>query len=175
MNNWYMLTLVGEDHQGIVAKVTTALFQKGLSLGETSMIRLGGNFTIMMMVNATDDVSSEDIDAVLAPVVDSLDLCMHLDPIEGRLHQHVVPNITVRVNGADKAGIVSSVTTALSEAGFNILDLTSDVAGRDDEPVYIMMIEGYSDKSYEELQEAVDKVGMPGIDVTVSPVEMMVG
>ncbi|NNJ90264.1 MAG: hypothetical protein HKP55_01200 [Gammaproteobacteria bacterium] len=100
---------------------------------------------------------------------------MHLDPIEGHLHKHVVPNITVRVNGADQAGIVSSVTNALSETGFNILDLTSDVAGHDDNPVYIMMIEGYSDKSYEELQQAVDKAVMPDVDVTVSPVEMMVG
>ena len=168
-----MLTLVGEDHPGIVAKVTTALFEQGLSLGETSMIRLGGNFTIMMMVNSP--VDAESIDQTLEPIIESLDLCMHLDPIEGHLHQHVVPNITVRVNGADQAGIVSSVTTALSDAGFNILDLTSDVAGSGDQPVYIMMIEGYSDKSYEELQQAVDKVIMPGVDVTVSPVEMMVG
>jgi glycine cleavage system transcriptional repressor len=168
-----MLTLVGEDHPGIVARITTALYERGLSLGEASMIRLGGNFTIMMMVNSP--VDAESIDQTLEPLIDSLDLCMHLDPIEGHLHQHVVPNITVRVNGADQAGIVASVTTALSQAGFNILDLTSDVVGTDKEPLYIMMIEGYSDKSYEELQQAVDKVTMPGVDVTVSPVEMMVG
>ena len=173
MNNWYMLTLVGEDHPGIVAKVTTALFERGLSLGEASMIRLGGNFTIMMMVNSP--VDAESIDQALEPLIESMDLCMHLDPIEGHLHQHVVPNITVRVNGADQAGIVASVTTALLEAGFNILDLASDVAGNNDNPVYIMMIEGYSEKSYEELQAAVDKVTLPGVDVTISPVEMMVG
>lgn len=173
MNNWYMLTLVGEDHPGIVAKITSALFERGLSLGEASMIRLGGNFTIMMMINSP--VDAESIDQALEPLIESMDLCMHLDPIEGHLHQHVVPNITVRVNGADQAGIVASVTTALSEAGFNILDLASDVAGNNDNPVYIMMIEGYSEKSYEELQAAVDKITMPGVDVTVSPVEMMVG
>jgi len=173
VNNWYMLTLVGEDHPGIVAKVTTALFERGLSLGEASMIRLGGNFTIMMMVNSP--VDAESIDQALEPLIESMDLCMHLDPIEGHLHQHVVPNITVRVNGADQAGIVASVTTALLEAGFNILDLASDVAGNNDNPVYIMMIEGYSEKSYEELQAAVDKVTLPGVDVTISPVEMMVG
>jgi glycine cleavage system transcriptional repressor len=174
MNNWYMLTLVGEDHPGIVAKITNALFQRGLSLGEASMIRLGGNFTIMMMVNSP--VDAESIDQALEPIIESLDLCMHLDPIEGHLHQHVVPNITVRVNGADQAGIVANVTGALAEAGFNILDLASDVAGNDDEPLYIMMIEGFSDQSYEDLQAIVDKVvTMPGVDVTVSPVEMMVG
>ena len=173
MNNWYMLTLVGEDSPGIVAKVTNSLFEKGISLGETSMIRLGGNFTIMMMINTSLD--SESIDAAIGSIIDSLDLCMHLDPIEGHLHQHVVPNITVRVNGADKAGIVANVTGALAEAGFNILDLTSDVAGSSDDPVYIMMIEGISEKSYEDLQAAVDKAVMEDVDVTVSPVEMMVG
>jgi len=173
MNNWYMLTLVGEDRPGIVAKLTTALFEKGISLGEASMIRLGGNFTIMLMINSPLD--AESIDQAIGSLIDSLDLCMHLDPIEGHLHQHVVPNMTVRVNGADQAGIVASVTRALSEAGFNILDLTSDVAGYNDQPVYIMMIEGYSDQSVEELQAAVDKIAMPGIDVTISPVDVLVG
>ena len=167
-----MLTLVGEDRPGIVAKITTALFEQGINLGETSMIRLGGNFTIMMMISSEKD--SEAIDQSIGTIVDSMDLCMHLDPIEGHLHQHIVPNITVRVSGADKAGIVSSVTTALFENGFNILDLTSDVAGSNDKPVYIMMIEGYSDKSWEELQQVINEAVMEGVDVSVSPVEMMI-
>ncbi len=168
-----MLTLVGEDEPGIVAKVTNALYQKGLSLGEASMIRLGGNFTIMLMVNSP--VDAEEIDSMIGPVVDALDLCMHLDPIEGHLHQHVVPNVTVRVNGADQAGIVARVTTVLADAGFNILDLASDVAGSQDNPVYIMMIEGYSDKPVEQLQAAVDAIDLQGVDVSISPVEMLVG
>ncbi len=173
MKNWYMLTLVGEDGPGIVAKLTTALFEQGINLGETSMIRLGGNFTIMMMISS--DMDSEAIDQAIGSLIDSMDLCMHLDPIEGHLHQHIVPNMTVRVSGADKAGIVSSVTTALFENGFNILDLTSDVAGSNDKPVYIMMIEGYSDKSWEDLQKAVDESVTEGVDVSVSPIEMMIG
>jgi len=48
--HWYMLTLVGRDRPGIVARVTRALYAGGCHLGETSMMRLGGNFTIMMMV-----------------------------------------------------------------------------------------------------------------------------
>jgi glycine cleavage system transcriptional repressor len=173
MKNWYMLTLVGEDRPGIVAQLTTALFERGINLGETSMIRLGGNFTIMMMISS--DMDSEAIDQAIGSLIDSMDLCMHLDPIEGHLHQHIVPNMNVRVSGADKAGIVSSVTTALFENGFNILDLTSDVAGSNDKPVYIMMIEGYSDKSWEELQKAVDESVTEGVDVSVSPIEMMIG
>ncbi|HIJ33407.1 MAG TPA: amino acid-binding ACT, partial [Gammaproteobacteria bacterium] len=50
MKKWYMMSLVGKDQSGIVAQVSAALFEAGGALGETSMMRLGCNFTIMMMV-----------------------------------------------------------------------------------------------------------------------------
>ena len=50
-DTWRMLTLIGRDTPGIVADVTSALADSGVSLGETSMLRLGGNFTVMMMVS----------------------------------------------------------------------------------------------------------------------------
>jgi hypothetical protein len=37
-----------------------ALFELGLNLGETSMLRLGGNFTIMMMVSGAVDEAVAD-------------------------------------------------------------------------------------------------------------------
>jgi len=43
MNDWQMLTLVGRDQEGIVAAVTEQLSKNGCQLGETSMMRLGGN------------------------------------------------------------------------------------------------------------------------------------
>jgi len=79
MSNWYMLTLIGKDQPGIVAKLTDALFEAGCNLGETSMIRLGDNFTVMMMV---DGRQGEDaLRAVLQPVVEALRLTLHIDSI----------------------------------------------------------------------------------------------
>ncbi|WP_455205874.1 ACT domain-containing protein, partial [Kaarinaea lacus] len=57
--SWYMLTLVGKDQPGIVAKISSALFQAGCNFGEASMMRLGGNFSIMLMVQT--DVSAEQL------------------------------------------------------------------------------------------------------------------
>ena len=168
MKDWKMLTLVGEDRPGIVAQVTDALFRSGWTLGEASMLRLGGNFTIMMMVAGEGDVA-----AALRPVIDELDLHLHLDPIQGELHQHRIPNIQVRVNGADRTGIVSQVTGALAGAGFNILELESDVAGSPDQPVYIMNIQGITDTSLEQVQQALD--ALTGVDVRVSPIETLIG
>jgi glycine cleavage system transcriptional repressor len=174
MSHWYMLTLVGEDRPGIVARVTTALFDGGCNLGEAAMARLGGNFTIMLMVQFEGE--ERDLTDLLETVVDSLGLRMHLDLIEGHLHQHLLPDVCVRVFGADRSGIVAQVTGALAEAGLNILDLESDVGGTKEKPVYIMTIEGQANEGINALRSALEVVAdEENIDVEISPIDTMIG
>jgi len=168
-----MLTLVGVDKPGIVARVTRAIFAVGGSLGEASMIRLGGNFTIMMMVSAKGHEA--DLERAVSPVADDLGLRFHIDPVEGGLHRHMVPNVQVRVTGADRSGIVAQVTGALADAGFNILELESDVAGDEGRPVYIMSIQGYSERTIESLRASVTGLAQEGIAVDISAVETLIG
>jgi glycine cleavage system transcriptional repressor len=170
MNKWKMVTLVGEDRPGIVAQVTDRLYQHDCSLGEASMMRLGGNFTIMMMV-----AGEADLETVLSPVAEALGLRLHVDPISGGLHRHLEPNVQVRVMGSDQPGIVARVTGVLAEAGFNILELESDVAGSEEEPVYIMHIQGHSDATVESLQQAMAGLGEQGMNVSISSIETLFG
>ena len=153
-DNWYMLTLIGEDKPGIVAAITKALFDLGFNLGETSMLRLGGNFTIMMMVSGSHEEAY--LHDQLRPVIEAQGMRLHIDPIQAHLHEHLLPNIQVTVSGADRAGIVAQVTGALAEAGFNILDLESDVAGTAAKPVYIMQIAGVADVAVDVNVNAID-------------------
>jgi glycine cleavage system transcriptional repressor len=171
--HWNMLTLIGEDKPGIVAAITQALFEQGLNLGETSMLRLGGNFTVMMMVNGGDD--EQVLRERLKPVIEGQGMCLHIDPIEARLHQHLLPNVQVTVSGADRAGIVAQVTAALAESGFNILDLESDVAGTADQPVYIMQISGVVDVPVEAVDAAMAPVRSQGVDINVTAIETYIG
>jgi glycine cleavage system transcriptional repressor len=168
-----MLTLVGADRPGIVSRVTRALYQLGCHLGEASMIRLGGNFTIMLMVSGGR--AEAEVLAALAPVAEELDLRVHLDPLGGGLHQHLLPNYQVRVFGADRAGIVADVTEILAAQGFNILELESDVAGDRERPVYIMNIQGYCDQTLESLADALAPLAERGVSVDVSPVDVLIG
>ncbi|GAB4289845.1 MAG: amino acid-binding protein [Thiohalomonadaceae bacterium] len=173
MNHWYMLTLVGKDRPGIVAKVTAALYDGGCNLGEASMMRLGGNFTIMLMVDF--ERSSKALTDLIGPVAESLDLHLHLDRIEGRLHQHVEPDVRITVYGADRAGIVARVTGALAEAGLNITDLESMVGGSEDKPIYVMQIEGIATEGIESLQAAVDVIRKDGVEAHLEPIDTMIG
>lgn len=173
-NHWYMLTLIGADRPGIVAAITKTLFDLGLNLGETSMLRLGGNFTIMMMVNG-DDRGEDQLREALRPVIEAQGMCLHVDPIEARLHEHLLPNIQVTVSGADRTGIVAQVTAALAENGFNILDLESDVAGTAERPVYIMQIAGVADVPVESIDHSMNALREQGVDINVTAIETYIG
>jgi glycine cleavage system transcriptional repressor len=171
--NWYMLSLTGEDRPGIVARVTTALFEAGCHLGETAMMRLGGNFSMMLMLSSDHDAAH--LQTALSETVSDLGLHAHIDRIEGRLHQHKIPDVRITVYGADRAGIVSRVTSALAESGLNILDLESDVAGTEEKPIYIMVIEGVAEQGLEALEETQRVLEQEAIEVTVSPVQTLIG
>ena len=173
MNNWFMLTLVGNDRPGIVAHISAALYDAGCNLGEASMMRLGGNFTIMLMVKY--EGKAKALGAVIEPVADSMGLHYHVDHIKAHLHQHLLPDVRITVYGADRSGIVAKVSGALTEAGLHILDLESDVAGSEDKPIYIMHIEGHASEGIEALRSALEIVATEGVEVSLSPIETMMG
>ena len=111
----------------------------------------------------------------IKPVADSLDLRVHIDAIDAELHHHLLPDVSISVYGADRAGIVAQVTTALSEAGLNILDLESDVAGTEQAPLYIMTIEGQATEGIASLQAALDIMAAEGIETRLTPVQTLIG
>jgi glycine cleavage system transcriptional repressor len=173
-NKWYMVTLVGKDQISIVSHVTAALYDGGGNLGETSMMRLGGNFTIMMMVEFSGSI--KNLHDVLNTVTDSMELHLHIDHIDAKLHEHRIPDVRISVYGADRAGIVSKVTSVLAEAGLNILDLESDVAGSEDKPLYIMHIEGEASEGVKALQSALQIIkDEDGVDAELVEIDTMIG
>ena len=173
MTHWYILSIVGKDRPGIVSHVTQALYDGGCDLGETSMIRLGDSFTIMMMVRHDGNVRS--LEKMLSTVADSMGLHVHVDNMDGQLHRHVEPDVHITVHGADRPGIVAHVTAALVEAGLNIISLDSDVGGSDEKPIYIMRIDGVAGESIAALKSALEIVAKEGIEAHLVPIDTMIG
>ena len=173
MNNWKMLTLVGKDQPGIVAKITSALYDVGAQLGEASMMRLGGNFTIMLMVNSQKTI--EELNQAIQQVADSMHLSASFQEIEAHLHQHEISDSRITIYGADRPGIVAQATTHLLDAGYNIMDLESDVAGTEDEPIYIIHIEGIAAQGQEALEKAIAQIREDGVNVDMTPIDIMIG
>ncbi len=174
MKKWFMLILVGKDQPRIVAQITRALYEGECNLGEASMVRLGGNFTVMLMVQFAGD--EQALDHLIGPICKSFNLRHHVDAIEGELRNHVEPDVRITVYGADRAGIVAEATGALAEKGFNILNLESDVGGTAENPIYIMTIEGVAEQGIEILEKALQKLAQDqGFETQLEPIDTLIG
>ncbi len=159
MQRWYMLSLVGKDRPGLVAQVSAALCKAGCNLGDSSMARLGANFTIMVMVQW--DGSAEQLETLVQPISQSLSLTPHIDQLAGGMEHHVEPDVRISVYASDRLGIVEDVTTALAEAGLNILHLDSntDQGGEGSEnKTYYLHIEGTVSGGLDLLYAALDRL-----------------
>lgn len=159
---WYMMTLVGKDRPGVVAHVTAALYEGGANLGESSMTCLGGNLSIMMMVQFSGNTHA--MHDLVGGVAESLDLQLHIDPIEAHLRAYRNPDVRISVAGSDRTGIVAKVTGVLAETGLDIYKLESSMAGTEAEPVYIMTIEGHAVQGIPTLESALDIIKAEDID-----------
>lgn len=168
MKKWSVLTLVGADQAGIVAGVTKALAAAECELGETSMMQMGGNFSMMMRVSH-DDI---DLSSSLKDICDQLNLHLHIDDDVARDHQSEEPDVNITVYGADRSGIVAEVTGVLAEAGLNIVDLETAVAGTKEKPIYIMTIEGKASRGVDALTEAAKNIAA-GIELNIIPIQTL--
>lgn len=168
----FAVLAVGADRPGIVAAVTGALADAGANLDDTSMTILHGHFAIAMVVGGHEDL---DVAAALAPVAERLDLTVDVRPIpEGTPPSPPGERWSLAVYGADRPGLVASITSVIADAGANVVDLTTRVVGGPERPVYAMQLElALPDAAAgEELGERLKHVaGQLGVDCTLSPVD----
>ncbi|MBF0359219.1 MAG: amino acid-binding protein [Magnetococcales bacterium] len=163
MKHYALLTIFGKDRPGIVAQVTRVLFETGCNIADSSMTRLGGEFTIMLVLSLPDGFSPSDLSKQLLPVVNEMALHHHIREIDS--DPALNPNPTqpereciISVLGADQPGIVYRVAAAIQETGGNVSDLYTQVIGSSERPIYTMIIETEYSSNIEAIQERLDQL-----------------
>ncbi len=167
---FYALTFVSEDRPGIVADVTKILYDNGFNIEDSSSTLLRGIFSMILIVSKREDVEVSVIQDLFAPLnymtISVKKISRKPPVIEGETY-------SLSVYGADKAGIVYNVSKFLAEKGINIVDLQTKVAGKEDKPIYIMLLEvvvpqGLGDQWKDELKSISKSLG---IDLSVKSIE----
>ena len=92
--HWYLLSLVGKDRPGIVARLSAGLCKNGCNLGDSSMARLGDNFVIMIAVQF--EGSQEALSNIVSPLAGSMDLKQSLMEIEEGTHD-IEPDVRINI------------------------------------------------------------------------------
>ncbi len=74
-----IVTVVGNDRVGIIAKVCTMLAEKNVNVLDISQTILDGSFTMVMAVDITEmSVSFSEMSELLAELGKSMELSIHM-------------------------------------------------------------------------------------------------
>jgi glycine cleavage system transcriptional repressor len=162
------VTVIGHDRPGIIADVTEILAGLGMNLTDSTMTRLRGHFAMTLV--CTGDPPAGEIEAALAPITADGMLSVsvrdvHAEPASDDGGRPYV----LTVHGADRLGIVATVTRAVAEFGGNVTDLTTRLSGE----LYLLVAEvdvpaPDADRLAERLAAAAS---MLGVDVSLRPAE----
>lgn len=163
----FAVTAIGVDQPGIVAAVAAALVDLGGNVEDSAMTILGGQFAVVLIVAAP--VDRDTLETALQEATSALELTITVSRVAPGTPAPL-PTHVLSVYGADKPGILATVTRALADAGANVTDLETRLLSPDATPVYAMIIElvaGEGDLAAA-LAEACDSIG---VDHTLRPLD----
>ena len=149
-----MLSLIGLDQPNIVARLGAGLCKNGCNLGDSSMVRLGNYFTIMLMIEHEGGKGS--LETVITSICEPLKLNTHLVELEDGTQHHCEPDVRISLFAEDRMGIIEDATTPLAQAGLNILHLESNVGDDDESGTYYIHLEGTVSKGLDALYKILE-------------------
>lgn len=141
MTRHFVVSAIGGDRPGIVARVTAALTGLDCNLEDTSMTVLRGRFAMVLLVAGPDRMEAAVLEEGLAGPAGALGLAVWVHDVAEAVPRAVVgESWTVSVHGADRHGLVSGVSAVLADMGANIVELSTRLVGSD-QPLYAMLVE----------------------------------
>ncbi len=178
MDRFIILTAAGQDQPGIVAKISRVLYKTGWNIEDTSMTRLRGEFTMMLIVKVPAKLPLDKFNRSLGKVQAELGLSFLVKPLlprEARRTSKFSGRCYIlSVYGADRPGIVYRVTDLMASHGINITDMNTRVIGSKLKPIYVMIIEVEipSKLRIHTLKAHLQKLKREvSVDITLHPVE----
>ncbi len=177
MSTFALLTVTGRDRPGIVARVTRILFETGCNIADSSMTRLGGAFTVMLILRPPAELTLAELDMQFQVLAEEMGLTIHIGSVSEReAVSFSAPDpeneCIISVLGADQPGIVYRVAKILAEEGGNVVDLHTRVLGSEKRPVYSMFIEAELVNGLENLENRLTKLARTlGVEISVRAAE----
>jgi glycine cleavage system transcriptional repressor len=163
------VTVLGQDRPGIVAEVTGALADLHGNLEDSTMTLLRGHFAMVLLVHTGAGAGA--VEAALRPLCAGGSLVINArvlgDPAPPEVRGQ---SYALRVHGADRPGIVATITAVIARHGANIVDLGTRLV----EGLYVLMAELQLPREASavgleaELQGAADELG---VEVHLSPID----
>ena len=173
-----ILTILGQDKPGIIAKVTGALFRLGCNLEDVSMTILEDELAMILIVRPKSVKKLDQLQSEIQKFCRKEKLTAFWKPVKrkmarGEKHDRGAESYVISVLGKDRTGIVHQVSQILFQNGINITDLNSRILGESAEALYAMTLEADIKKDkLPVIQKALSRLQSKlEIDIRINPVE----
>lgn len=125
MNTSIVLSVLSDDHPGIVESLSNALASNGGNWTESSMLSLAGKFAGILLAEVPEDRADAFIEAVEALAADGIRVVAEISqgsetPAESRF-------VALELVGQDRPGIVHEITEVLARHSVNVQELETTV------------------------------------------------
>lgn len=126
--NTALISILCEDHTGLIADVTGRLYDLGVNLGDTSFAVLGGGAKFTIVAKLPADVSIADVDEELRSLQVLKKAELSVAPFAFRETHDQSAHVTHRIEiiGNDSPGLIARLSEALRRMGTNIVELNSE-------------------------------------------------
>jgi glycine cleavage system transcriptional repressor len=126
------VTVIGQDRPGIIADVTEILAGLGLNLTDSTMTRLRGHFAMTLICAGPPGATAglDEVEKALEPLTEDRTLVATVRRVADELApESAGRHHVLTVHGADRLGIVATLTRVVAGAGGNITDLSTRLTG----------------------------------------------
>lgn len=138
----FVLTAIGPDSYGIVARVTSALAALNCNLADSRMSNLSGHFAMILVVDGSEQLDERTIFNAVQARCSELSLLVDVKKIDVNTSSELDgERFVVSVYGTDRPGIVAGICEILAAHNANIFDLSTKVVEGDTAVIYTMVLE----------------------------------
>lgn len=128
------ITVLGHDRPGIIAATTHALADLGVNIEDSSMTLLRGHFAMTLITDGSVGVA--ETESALAFLEDGSLTVTVREMADEDDAERGAPYV-LSVHGGDRPGIVAGLVTVVAQAGGNVTDLSTRLAGA----LYVLIAE----------------------------------
>ena len=137
-----VISAMGQDRPGIVSEISGIVHDLNLSIEDSRMTVLGGEFAMLVSV-AGGDLPLKRLETKLGQLAERMELAFLFRRTQGRKNVEGRVPYTVSVTAMDHPGIVHRVADFFSSQGINIynLDTVTERAAHTGTPIFSLVME----------------------------------
>jgi glycine cleavage system transcriptional repressor len=141
--NKFVLSVIGKDKPGILAKISTILFTHGCNIEDVSQTILQTEFASIFIVLNPDAHPLDEIGLSLNAALADMELSAHLRPMAApaTIPAPDTQPFVITTKGVDKPGTIAAVTGAIASLACNVVHFRAIITQEDGVDEMIMIFE----------------------------------